>query len=258
MNRSDTIGELAKALATAQGEMTTASKSADNPFFKSKYSDLASCWDACRNALSKQGLAVIQTTRPGEGKEIIIETMLAHSSGEWISSDLPMTPVKNDPQGTGSAITYGRRYALMGIVGIAPADDDGEAAMGRGEKKNSGTVNQHDYFAKKLKKANSAKDLSVIRVELEAVGDAKLKASIWPHMSARMKAVRAEWDKSKGDFVDKNHHDEQYYREAIDKCATKAQGAELLADLEANPTITGETETELHAFIKERVEMLDK
>lgn len=130
MQKSDCIKELAAALAKAQGQMEGAKKSSANPYFKSRYADLAEVWEACRKPLSDNGLAIIQTTTDGEGR-IIIETTLAHSSGEWITSTLGMTPVKTDPQGIGSAITYARRYALSAMVGIAPEDDDGEAAMGR-------------------------------------------------------------------------------------------------------------------------------
>jgi hypothetical protein len=129
--RSDYIGKLAEALSKAQGAMEGASKSAENPFFKSKYADLASVWDACRGPLSANGLAVIQVpaapTAPGR---VAIDTILAHASGEWISGVLELTPVKSDPQSVGSAITYARRYGLQAIVGIAPEDDDGNAASG--------------------------------------------------------------------------------------------------------------------------------
>lgn len=124
---SGTIGKLGKALAAAQGQMTGAAKSSQNPFFRSKYADLASCWDACRDALSKNELAVIQT--PEANPDIVIVmTTLVHSSGEWIRGRLSMKPTKSDPQGMGSALTYARRYALAAMVGLAQVDDDGNAA----------------------------------------------------------------------------------------------------------------------------------
>jgi hypothetical protein len=129
MQKSETIGELAKALATAQGKIKGAAKDSENPFFKSKYADLAAVWDACRGPLSENGLAVIQTTLPTEEDGTIpVETMLAHSSGEWISGTLKVLPKQSDPQSMGSAITYARRYALAAAVGVAPEDDDGNAA----------------------------------------------------------------------------------------------------------------------------------
>ena len=125
------IGELAKALAAAQGEMTAASKDATNPHFKSRYATLASVWDAIRGPLSRNGLSVSQVLEtPDAGPGVIVRTILLHTSGQWIASRYVMPiPDKLTPQAVGSAITYARRYALSAIVGIAPDDDDdGNAA----------------------------------------------------------------------------------------------------------------------------------
>jgi hypothetical protein len=127
---SPTIGKLALALSKAQLKIEGAKKDASNPFFKSKYADLASVWDACHEALNENEIAIVQTTSNRE-TAIVIQTRLIHSSGEWIKGSLGLVPVKNDPQGIGSAISYGRRYALAAIAGVCPIDDDGEAAMGR-------------------------------------------------------------------------------------------------------------------------------
>lgn len=124
---SSGIGKLAGALAKAQGLMKAAKKDSTNPFFKSNYADLASVWEAAREALSKNGLAVIQTTEEHLEKVVVI-TLLAHESGEWIRGRIAMKPMKPDPQGIGSTLTYARRYALASIVGVAPEDDDGNAA----------------------------------------------------------------------------------------------------------------------------------
>lgn len=124
MNKSETIAELAKAMAKAQGEIKGAVKDADNPFFKAKYADLASVWEACREPLTSNGLSVIQSTRM-DGHIVVIETMLLHSSGEYITGEIALPPTKSDPQGHGSAITYGRRYTLSAMVGVSPEDDDG-------------------------------------------------------------------------------------------------------------------------------------
>lgn len=131
MIKSDSIGELAKALATTQGQIEAAKKSSENPFFKSKYADLAAVWDACRAALSKNGIAVIQTPKSScdeNGTVVTVGTLLAHSSGEWVFEELSAAPTKDDPQGIGSCITYLRRYGLSAFVGVAPEDDDGNAA----------------------------------------------------------------------------------------------------------------------------------
>lgn len=141
--KSEAIGALAQALAKAQGEITNALKDKDNPFFKSTYADLASVWDACREPLSKNGLSVTQTLGTDQSGRIALTTLLMHSSGEWISSVVPIIPVKQDPQSVGSAITYMRRFSLSALVGVAPSekpteddldeDDDGNAASGRAQ-----------------------------------------------------------------------------------------------------------------------------
>jgi septal ring-binding cell division protein DamX len=126
---SPTIGKLAEALVKAQAEMEGAAKDATNPHYRSKYADLASIRDASRPT-AKYGIAILQPTR-AEGPHVTVTTMLIHTSGEWISEELTLTAGQNTPQAVGSAITYGRRYGLAAMVGIAPEDDDGEAAEPR-------------------------------------------------------------------------------------------------------------------------------
>jgi hypothetical protein len=128
--QSEQIDQLAAALAAAQGEITGALKDSSNPFFKSKYADLAACWDACRAALSKHGLCVMQPTIDKDG-QVYVVTTLAHSSGQWIRGWLPVKTKDDSAQGQGSGLTYARRYALAGMVGLAQIDDDAEAAQGR-------------------------------------------------------------------------------------------------------------------------------
>ena len=111
MDQSEAINELIGALAKAQGRMTGALKDSANPFFKSKYADLASCWDACRAALSENGLAVVQTTAEKDGALYIVTT-LGHASGQWMRGWLPVKTKDDTPQGQGSGLTYSRRYAL--------------------------------------------------------------------------------------------------------------------------------------------------
>ena len=127
---SDSIDQIAKALSAAQGMIQGASKNSENPHYGHNYADLASVWDACRDALSKNNLAVFQTTRRTT-QGIVLVTRLVHSSGQWVQGELPINPVKNDPQGIGSCLTYMRRYSLAAMVGVAPEDDDGNAASGK-------------------------------------------------------------------------------------------------------------------------------
>ena len=133
-NQSENLNELATALAKCQGELSPAIKDSSNPFFKSRYADLNAVWQSCRPALSKYGLAVIQTIQKDEGS-IVLVTTLVHSSGQWIRSISPVPLLKSDPQALGSALTYMRRYSLSAIVGISTDDDDdGERAMNRNGK----------------------------------------------------------------------------------------------------------------------------
>lgn len=128
MNKSNTLSELAKALVKVQAELLPADKDAENPFFKSSYASLNSIWTTCKFLLSSNGLAVSQVNQLCE-TGVIIETILLHESGEWISGELMLPLVKHDAQGVGSAMSYGRRYGLAAILGIvADADDDGNAA----------------------------------------------------------------------------------------------------------------------------------
>lgn len=138
MQHSESIANLAAALSKAQGEIDGARKHKANPFFNSKYADLAEIWDACREALGANGLAVAQFPVSSE-QGVGVETMLMHSSGEWLSQEffLPISENKKgeaNAQGGGSCITYARRYALAAVVGVCPEDDDGNAAASNGKK----------------------------------------------------------------------------------------------------------------------------
>ena len=129
MNHSESIAKLATALSIVQGKLSHAKKDSANPFFKSKYADLESVWDACRSLLAENGLCVMQF--PGEFLEgcMSLNTILAHSSGEYIKQTMEVPVTKLDPQGAGSALTYMRRYALAAVVGVVQADDDANAAV---------------------------------------------------------------------------------------------------------------------------------
>lgn len=128
MKTSDSIKEIATALAKAQSVMAGAKKDATNPHFRSKYADLASVWEACRDALTANAIGVVQMMEPSDKDEIVLDTRLVHASGEWIEGRLALPVSKADAQGYGSALTYARRYALAAAVGIAPEDDDGNLA----------------------------------------------------------------------------------------------------------------------------------
>ena len=131
--KSDTISKIAGALCKAQGELRGVQMNSSNPFFKSKYADLYALIEASFPVLSKYGLSVIQGTRwCNLSNGFYITTTLLHESGEWFKSELRM-PVggKKDAQAVGGAVTYGRRYGLAAMCGLAQHDDDGNTASGK-------------------------------------------------------------------------------------------------------------------------------
>tara|TARA_R110000782_G_scaffold218427_1_gene305805 strand:- start:26344 stop:26916 length:573 start_codon:yes stop_codon:yes gene_type:complete len=120
------MSDAIKALCKAQKEMGAVVKNAKNPHLKSKYADLGSVMEACFDALHANGFAVMQ---PGGQDDFgpFVETVFAHETGELFRSKVYLVISKNDMQGVGSAWTYARRYGLLGMAGLAPEDDDGEA-----------------------------------------------------------------------------------------------------------------------------------
>lgn len=176
MQTSEQINEIATALAKAQGQMEGAVKDAANQFFKSKYADLASVWDACRKPLSANGLAIVQSPSV-DGMRVSVDTLLTHTSGQWMRGTISVTAKEDSPQAVGSCITYLRRYALQSFAGVAPEDDDAEAAEGRA-------------------KANSAKPVAAVApkgyddwlLDLSAVAQNGTKA-----LEAMWKASKVEY-----------------------------------------------------------------
>lgn len=141
MERSDSIKHLAAALNKAQAEMSGAKKGKQNPFFKSSYADLNAVVDAVRIPFAENGLSYSQFPVMDENR-VGVETILMHESGEFISSTLMLPTGKLDAQAAGSAITYARRYSLQSIAGIPAEDDDGNAAVGGGQRKQAKQVDQ--------------------------------------------------------------------------------------------------------------------
>jgi len=119
---------IATALVKAKKEFDPAIKSSLNPHFRSKYADLAACIEAVDGALLNHGIFLYQETHE-DSAGVTIETIFLHESGESIRCGKLHVPAsKSDPQGYGSALSYARRYSLMAACGIAPEDDDGNAA----------------------------------------------------------------------------------------------------------------------------------
>ena len=131
MKTSDQINEVAKAMAIAQNEMKPAAKDSVNPHFKSKYSNIESVWDAIRLPMTCNGLTVWQDVTTEE-RSVAITTRIVHISGQWVEFGPLSVPMsKLDAHGVGSAISYGKRYALCAAVGVVSGDedDDGNASL---------------------------------------------------------------------------------------------------------------------------------
>lgn len=140
MLKSDNIDLVAKALAVANKSIGKATKESNNPFFKSKYADLAQIIEVVKEPLSEQGLVILQpqkTVLEQDKLNTYVETIIMHESGQFLGSEtLVICAKQNDPQALGSGITYARRYGLQSLLNIPAVDDDGEAAMSRDIPKN--------------------------------------------------------------------------------------------------------------------------
>jgi len=158
------LNELFTALSKAQLEMEVAKTDSVNPFFKSKYADLASVVKASRTHLAKNGLSIIQRVIPNGNGVLNLYTRLCHSSGQWMESRMPILPPKQDIQTLGSYITYLRRYnyASMACVVAADEDDDGETAM---------SVPRKQGITSKGEESITKAQLQVISNELEGFED---------------------------------------------------------------------------------------
>lgn len=183
------------AFVAAQKEFAPALKSSTNPHFKSKYADLAACVEAVLDALNNQGLAVMQ--RPVNCESgVTVRTSFLHVSGEEIDGgELHVPSAKNDPQGYGSALTYARRYSLMAACGIAPEDDDGNAASRQHKQPQRAPIDIAPYLA--------AMDAAKTPKELAA-------------------AAKAAWEATEDDRVVEHHNKILAERKAA-KAATETQ-----------------------------------
>jgi ERF superfamily len=201
MSQSENINELATALSKAQGEMQAAIKDKVNPFYKSAYADLGSVWDAARPVLSKYGLCIMQTTEITADKTIMV-TILAHTSGQWVKSYLPLNPTKNDSQGMGAAITYLRRYSLSAIMGVVcDEDDDGETASGRGKNNTP---------------AQTSAQATLNPVAVEKIGKAEVTA-----LNDLLKSLDADANSSFFEMINKHFNARTIHeipKECFDRC----------------------------------------
>jgi ERF superfamily len=170
---SDEIDELATALSKAQGEIFDAGKGSENPYFKSKYADLAAVRSVIRVPLAKHGLSIVQNPATVQGG-VEVQTFLLHSSGQYMSSKLFMPVAKNDAHGIGSAITYARRYSLMSILCLATEDDDGNAAVRGG-----GNVSQNVSLVPSDGVKESAMIVAINNLQEAATGGSSSLTEVW-------------------------------------------------------------------------------
>jgi hypothetical protein len=175
---------ISSALVKAQREFGPALKSSTNPHFKSRYADLAACVEAVIDALNANGIALIQKAHQAD-TGVVVETIFVHESGEQISNGMLHVPAsKNDPQGYGSALTYARRYSLMAACGIAPEDDDGNAAS----RKVDG---YKEYEDKHLSSFREKALLGVVALEeaYKSLPASQYKSQFWSTWGAFLKTM---------------------------------------------------------------------
>ena len=188
MNKSEAIGNLAKAIALSQVEVENATKDTKNEFFKSKYADLAAVLNVIRPVFSKHNIAIVQL--PSFAAPIAsVETMLIHESGEFISSVCSAPVGKQDAQGIGSAITYLRRYSLAAMCGVAQEDDDGNGASDKDKPKQPSNKPQPQTKpAPEVKKlSNDEREMGV--KDMKAAPDEAALKQVWADYHAMAKNI---------------------------------------------------------------------
>lgn len=192
--------EIASALVKAQKEFSPALKTSTNPHFKSKYADLSACVEAVMDALNNHGIMLMQQTHLCENG-VIVETMFIHESGEQLSGGkLHVPSTKNDAQGYGSAMSYARRYSLMAACGIAPEDDDGNAAskpktpttiipalpkVELNDKRQSVVID----VAEAIKERYAADDMIGAYDEYQGITDGEEKIALWALLPSNIRSA---------------------------------------------------------------------
>jgi hypothetical protein len=188
-----TFNKVAAALVKAQKEFGPALKSSTNPHFKSRYADLAACVEAVIDALNNNGIALTQRVSPCDDG-VIVETVFIHESGEIINcGQLHVPASKQDPQGYGSALTYARRYSLMAACGIAPEDDDANAASRRPSAPAQPIPDITDHLSAIDASASSDDLAKVYAAAYEACqGNQQLQAKVIAAKKARIERAKKE------------------------------------------------------------------
>ena len=181
------MDKIASAFVKAQAAFAPALKTNTNPHFKSRYVGLDGCIEAVIDALNSNGIALMQPTRECE-KGVTVETIFVHESGQTMSGGVLHVPAaKEDPQGYGSALTYARRYSLMAACGIAPEDDDGNAASRQPQRQEQPRQpSKADFDARKIAAAIEIAVASGKAAEEAgklALTDQARRDAIWAYLS---------------------------------------------------------------------------
>ena len=188
MNTSESIKNIAKALSAAQAAMTGAKKAADNPFFKSKYSDLSNVMEAISEPFAANGLSFIQS--PGfDGERVTVTTRIMHESGEWLEGVCVLPPTKNDAQGYGSAITYAKRYGLQAMAGVPSVDDDGNAAVAHNAPKKRINKELVQQYVAGFVQAIEDDDALVMQQYGDELKDTPEHTEVWKALNSKQKAA---------------------------------------------------------------------
>jgi hypothetical protein len=209
--------EIATALVKAQKAFGPALKTSTNPHFRSKYVALSGCIEAVIDSLNNAGIALVQRTSE-DSTGVTVETVFIHESGEILECGKLHVPAgKQDPQGYGSALTYARRYSLMAACGIAPEDDDGDAARKAKEKADAekagapritavktelvspGRTNTLAVVAQAINERMAADDVVGALGEYQCIVDAEEKVALWGMLDSKTRsAIKKQSELSKG------------------------------------------------------------
>lgn len=175
--------KIAAALVKAQKAFGPALKTSTNPHFRSRYADLAACVEAVMDGLSANGIFFTQKVAPSD-TGVLVETVFIHESGETLSCGQIHVPAsKHDAQGFGSALTYARRYSLMAACGIAPEDDDGNAASKRGGAEDE---KFEQMYLDKLREA-AMNGLDALATAFKEIPNTPAKSRVWAKHQASLK-----------------------------------------------------------------------
>lgn len=203
--------KIAAALVKAQKNFSPALKSATNPHFRSRYADLSACVEAVIDALNDAGIALLQPCHEC-ASGVLVETLFIHESGETFSAGkLHVPAAKQDPQGYGSALTYARRYSLMAACGIAPEDDDGNAASKPKAPRHNPVPDPVGIapdrmaiiadVAQAMRDKHAADDVAGAYEEYMGITDSEEKLALWSELKADSKvrsAIKAYGESLKG------------------------------------------------------------